>query len=423
MNNITVLYYLLSGPIYYQVVNNRERLHILKSEVLKEIEYFFEKRYVHREEWHKRYFRLLSAVFCVNLIARRIERRMYRSVCANGDTYSRFASATMLALKEYNNNKQKFYFNPEMFMSLSDLVLELNKRVNRYCDHKGCCYSTEHLIHANTPLGIELEFSNKGKTAGKFFESSKDDAMLNFSKYHYYHLTKFMWRFGAYVDAEMPFKQFIRKGGFLEYTFTRPDITFMPSQPLSTSPALSARLIEESIKFTPVKPHSLHVTFQTESKCKKLPKPTFEDIQHIFLCTGHFKEGVETRILEKNMKSWALMRDRRNDKGWVTTLEFTHMRANREFIRRKVYEPAILTLLACKNIFSFYDIDLYSNKLLKWAEKPTQPNNSRESFFLRLEHGLELETSLPVWYRDEAMKRIRQLYEYNVGQINGEGFG
>jgi hypothetical protein len=117
------------------------------------------------------------------------------------------------------------------------------------------------------------------------------------------------------------------------------------------------------------------------------------------------------------------MRDRRNDKGWVTTLEFTHMRANREFIRRKVYEPAILTLLACKNIFSFYDIDLYSNKLLKWAEKPTQPNNSRESFFLRLEHGLELETSLPVWYRDEAMKRIRQLYEYNVGQINGEGFG
>jgi len=349
---------------------------------------------------------------------------MYRSLTLYGNKYSRFASATLLAIKEYNLNRKKFTFEPDQFIMLTDLIKEVNHRVNNYCDHKGCCYTTEHLIHANTPMGIELEFSNKGHTAGKLFESHKNDALHNFSKYHYYHLTKFMWRFGAYVDAEMPFKQFIRRGGFLEYTFTRPDVAFKPSEPLTSSPAQAARLIEEAIKFTPVKPHSLHVTFQIDKSSKKLPKPTLDDVKFMYLCTGNFISGTESRILEKNMKEWAAVRERRNDEGWVLTVEFTHMRASRDFVRRKSYEPSILLLLAFKNIFSFYDIDIYSESLIKWAKNPSPPEKDPEAFFKKVRQGVDKEISLPEWYKDEQIDRMKKLYNYNINLISdGVSFG
>ncbi|PLX69165.1 MAG: hypothetical protein C0602_07030 [Denitrovibrio sp.] len=422
MNNRTALYYILSGPVYYQVIKDRRRLQLLKKEVLKEEIYFFEKRYVIRESWHKRYFKILIAVFSVNLIARMIERKISRSHSVYQDNYSKFAFSTMLALREYNNNRSFFNIETEEFIMLKDLIKIINDRVNMYCNHKKCHFNTLSLIHSNTPLGIEIEFTNKGSKAGKFFENKQKDALFNFSKYHFYHLIKFMWRFGAYVDSEMPFKQFIRKGGFLEYTFTRPDIAFKPSQPLTSSPALAARLIEESIRFTPVRPHSLHITFQIDENSKKLPVVSYEELFFMMICTGHFENTgkglIETRISEGNMKDWAVIRDRRNDKGWVKTVEFTHMRACRSFVKRGVYEPAILLLLAYKNLFNFENVEGHSSKLREWAKAPSVPSVNIDFMLEKVYRGLSLEVSLPEHYKKNTIKLIRKLYDYNKSMLD-----
>ncbi|PLX68976.1 MAG: hypothetical protein C0603_04630 [Denitrovibrio sp.] len=417
MNNKTALYYILSGASYYQTMNREERAVMLRRQVDKEIEYFFEKRYVRREPWHERYFPILIAVFSMNLLARRIERKLFHSYSAYGDKYSKFAPATILALIEYNKHQDQFIVDVEPFVFIKDLVYEVNGKVNSYCCGKGCEVETETFVHSNTPIGIELEFSNKGHSAGNFFATGKDDELENFSKYHYYHLMKFMWRLGAYVDSDTPFKQFIRKGGFLEYTFTKPDVAFKPSEPLTSSPGLASRMVEESVRFTAVRPHSLHITFQLDERSKKLPKVSFIEILFLMMCTGHFvrdEAGVtETRLTEGNMKEWATIRDRRNVGGWVITIEFTHMRVNREFVDRKIYEPSMLLLLAYKNLFNFSDIDIYSIKLVKWAENPYVPEVDVDIMLEKVKAGLDVDVALPEGYKQEAIKQIRGLYNYN----------
>jgi len=427
MNNKTVLYYLLSGSSYYQLLKSENRHKLLKREVSKEIEYFFNKRSVRGESWHKIYMRILIAVFSVNLLARRIERRLFKKFCFFGNKYSKFSMCTMLAIKEYNENRAFFNIEIDEDMFINDIVQMVNRRVNDYCRVKGCFVSTSDIIFSNTPMGIEMEFTNKGASAGKFFVSRKNDPLQNFSKYHYYHLMKFMWRFGAYVDAEMPFKQFIYKGGFLEYTFTRPDIAFKTSEPLTSSPGLAAGLIQEAVRFTPIKPHSLHVTFQIDKEHFKLPRLSFDELLFLMTCTGHFvslDENVyESRITEGNMKEWAVVRDRRNDDGWVVTVEFTHMRVCRDFVRRNVYEPSIVLLLAYKNLFSFANVENYSNRLLQWAKKPYIPEIELQQLTDKIKHGLDKEISLPEYYKDKQLSQIIELYKYNCSLVSGDAFG
>ena len=149
MNNITVLYYLLSGPVYYQVMHDRSDLHLLKKEVNREIEYFFEKRYIRLEPWNKRYSKILMAVFTVNLIARHIERKMSKACTLYDKRYSRFAPATMLALREYNRNRSSFIYETDPEIFLRDRIKMVNERVNSYCRDKGRILNTEYLVHGN----------------------------------------------------------------------------------------------------------------------------------------------------------------------------------------------------------------------------------------------------------------------------------
>jgi hypothetical protein len=422
MNNKTALYYLLSGSIYYKHIGNRDHLKILKKEVDKEIEYFFSKRSIRNEPWNKRYLKMLSVVFSVNLLARRTESRLYSFFSYYTDKYNKFALSTMLALKEFNSNRKYFHIDVDKEKFLPELIYEINDKVNEYCLKCKCKFVRENFIFSNTSIGIELEFSNKGVKAGSFFESGQDDPLLNFSKYHYYHLMKFMWRFGAYVDSNTPFKQFVKKGGFLEYTFTRPDMVFRASQPLTSSPYIAANLIEEAVKFTPVRPHSLHISFELKSNFK-LKSISYEDIIFILLCTGHFvldERGnvKESRVTEKNMKMLAEIRDRRNDNGWVVTVEFTHMRLCREFIKRNVYEPSILFLIACKNIFDFNNVGGYSNELLEWGKSPYIPDINFNEKFNLIKKGLDMEISLPLWYKEKIFDEIMEIFNFNIKTIN-----
>jgi len=207
----------------------------------------------------------------------------------------------------------------------------------------------------------------------------------------------------------------------LEYTFTRPDIAFKPSEPLTSSLLLAAGLIREAVKFTPVRPHSLHVTLQIDQNSKKLPKIGLGETLFLMLCTGHFVKGeggvYESRLTEGNMKDWAVIRDRKNDSGWVITVEFTHMRVCRGFVKRDVYEPAILLFLAYKNLFNLEDAGHFYRELTEWAKAPYLPDINTEFLLKKIKEGLDKEVSLPEYYKNKALEKIYALYKYNLNLL------
>jgi hypothetical protein len=400
-------------------VNDRGYVEYVKNKTEREIEYFFNKRFVRHEKWFRKYFKFLTAVFTVNLLSREFERFLKKKACFFDQKYTLTAPSTLFAINEYNKNRAFFNIEYDNFVFIKDLVYELNEKVKAYCKNKKLDVDLDFILQSNTPLGIELEFSNKGASAGKLFQSHKKDSLLNFSKYYYCHMMNFMWRFGAYIDSNIPMQQFVKKGGFLEYTFTVPDRAFEPSKPLTNSPNFASTLIGEAVRFTPVKPHSLHVTLEVNSfSDRKKPYVSFDDMVFLFLCTGEFatspKGVVEKRITEKNMKDAVIFRKRKNKKGLVNTVEFTHMRLSRDFVKRNVYEPSLLLMIAYKNLFAFSDIFPYTKKMYDWGKKPEAWKNTPVEMFERVRKGLDMERSLPVGYKNEMIDRLRKLYDYNV---------
>ncbi len=418
MRNNTALYYILSSHYYYELLNDRDYVNYIKSKTEQEIEFFFNKRFIRHEKWFRRYLKFLTAVFVVNLLSREFERFLKNIACFFDLKYSLTAPSTLFAITEYNRNRAFFNIEYDNFIFIKDLIYLINEKVKVYCKNKKWDDSLRFFLQGNTPLGIELEFSNKGASAGKLFQSQKNDPLLNFSKYYHYHMTYFMWRFGAYIDTDIPMQQFVKKGGFLEYTFAVPDRAFKPSKPLTNSPNLASMLIGEAVKFTPIKPHSLHVTLEVNNFRDKKPYMSFNDAVFLFLCTGEFamssKGIVEKRIMEKNMKDAVILRKRKNEKGLVNTVEFTHMRLSRDFVRRNVYEPSLLLMIAYKNLFTFSEIFPYTKKLYDWGRRPHALKSPTFEMFERVRKGLDMEISLPVRYKNKIIDELKRLYDYNV---------
>lgn len=423
MNSKTFLYYLLSGYDYYKLKDNKSYFLKIKKITNNEIEYFFNKREFRNEVWYLKYLKILVAVFSVNLLSRYFERNLNKVCCCYGDKYPIYSISTYFAIKTFNENRKYFNIKINRDIFISELINVISEKVKNFIKSEAPNQLYYPFIHGNTPLGIELEFSNIGAHAGKLFVPSKNDVLFNFSKYHHYHLIKFMWRFGAYIDADIPFRQYFKKGGFLEYTFIKPDTVFQSSSPLTNSPNFAANLIKEAVKFTPVKPHSLHITLESPRDGKR-PFIGLNNIIFMLLCSGEFKEkqeeAVESRIVEKNMKDICISRLRKNKGNLVKTIEFSHMRLSRDFVNKNVYEPSILLFIAYRNLFEFYDILPYSLEIYKWGKNPNKKNIDLSAMLNLVEKGLEMEKSLPKNYKISIMEKIKELYLINIKKIEGK---
>lgn len=424
MNNKTILYYILSGHDYYKLLDNRSYFPKIKKITNNEIEYFFNKRAYRNEIWYLKYLKILVAVFSVNLLSRYFERNLNKVCCFYGDKYHRFTLSTYFAIKTFNENRKFFNIKIHRDIYISELISIIFERIKNFIQNEVIANLNYSFIHGNTPIGIELEFSNIGAHAGKLFVPSKNDVLFNFSKYHHYHLEKFMWRFGAYIDANIPFQQYFKKGGFLEYTFIKPDTVFEASAPLTNSPSFAAHLIKEAVRFTPVKPHSLHITLESPRDSKRRPFIGLNDIIFMLLCSGEFREYqgkvVETRTMEKNMKDICVSRLRKNREGLVNTIEFSHMRLSRDFVKKDVYEPSILLFVAYKNLFEFDNILPYSLDIYKWGSAPKLKNIDLNRMLSLIEKGLEMEKSLPKNYKISIIEKIKELYLSNIKKIEGK---
>jgi len=116
------------------------------------------------------------------------------------------------------------------------------------------------------PLGAEVELSNRGFKA--IHDTKQADAEPLFDGFKYFQdfcLDVLMWKLGGYIDDHSGSVSF-RQQGFLELAPGRLNIMGELSKPATADPWVMNQLIREITIFYPIKPHSLHLSFQMRRK-------------------------------------------------------------------------------------------------------------------------------------------------------------
>ncbi len=111
------------------------------------------------------------------------------------------------------------------------------------------------------PLGAELELSNLGFKAIDNSAKNVDRVFDGFKYFQDFKLDVLSWKLGGYIDDHKGSVEF-RRRGFLELAPGRLNVAGELSKPATADPWLLNQLIREITIFYPVKPHSLHLSFQ-----------------------------------------------------------------------------------------------------------------------------------------------------------------
>lgn len=111
------------------------------------------------------------------------------------------------------------------------------------------------------PMGAELEFSNLGFKAVDEKSRNADAIFAGFKYFNDFGLDVLMWKLGGYIDDNTG-RASPRRQGFLELAPGRLNIAGEVSKPATGDPWLMNQLIREIAAFYPVRPHSLHLSFQ-----------------------------------------------------------------------------------------------------------------------------------------------------------------
>ena len=119
------------------------------------------------------------------------------------------------------------------------------------------------------PLGFELELSNQGAAAvepQRSIRKTPDPVYDGFRYFYDFRLDVLSWKLGGYIDDHTGSTDRGRRCGFLEVAPGRLNIAGELSRPATADPWLLNQLIHELVKFYPVAPHSLHLSFQLRKK-------------------------------------------------------------------------------------------------------------------------------------------------------------
>jgi gamma-glutamylcyclotransferase (GGCT)/AIG2-like uncharacterized protein YtfP len=115
------------------------------------------------------------------------------------------------------------------------------------------------------PLGCELELSNLGAAAVEPLRSAAqafDPAFDGFKYFYDFRLDVLCWKLGGYIDDHSGYTDRPRRQGFFEMAPGRLSIAGELSRPATADPWLLSQLIHELVSFYPIRPHSLHLSFQ-----------------------------------------------------------------------------------------------------------------------------------------------------------------
>lgn len=256
-----------------------------------------------------------------------IFRHQFRSEFFVRMPYCRFTLSLLAALLLHNRHRQ------EIDALLEEAVLPLREGESEYTDYAFQAVQTAHRVfhrysleaafivrevlldrqHGLVPMGAELEFSDVGRLATRQ-ERPPDPRFHHFRFFYDFDLDRRAWKLGGHVDDHK--YSLVREqteGGFLEYSLGNTDVLQRQSQPVTDDPRILGRLVEELVRFTPVRPHSLHLSFQdlADRPWRKQNEPDM--LQCLLLLGGDFgwDEGwnlVEKRIHgEETVDPWGNM--------------------------------------------------------------------------------------------------------------------
>jgi gamma-glutamylcyclotransferase (GGCT)/AIG2-like uncharacterized protein YtfP len=111
------------------------------------------------------------------------------------------------------------------------------------------------------PMGAEMELSNLGSRAVHQDAAGQDAMFDGFRYFSDFGLDVLCWKLGGYIDDHSG-QPTPGKRGFLELAPGRLNILGELSKPATDDPWILNQLIRETAAFFPVKPHSLHLSFQ-----------------------------------------------------------------------------------------------------------------------------------------------------------------
>jgi len=151
-----------------------------------------------------------------------------------------------------------------------------------------------------TPLGAELEFSNLGSNS-IYAKPGDDDVYDGFQWFWDFDMFQRTWRLGGHVDShrQISIGQ-KRHRGFLEYAFGRYQILGDLSRPLFDCPWAMSLLINETVKFLDIAPHSLHISMELKGEHKNITEKPHEnsDLVCLLLLGGNIRRSDDNKLRE-----------------------------------------------------------------------------------------------------------------------------
>lgn len=293
-----------------------------------------------------------------------------------------------------------------------------------------------------TPLGAELEFSNLGHNAlsAKPGDDPDFDSFFWFWDFDMFRRT---WRVGGHVDSHLQITLAQKRHrGFLEYAFGRYNIIGDLSRPLFDCPWAMSHLINETVEFLNVAPHSLHISMELTGQHKNVTDTQHEesDLACLLLLGGDLKKDNdgklrESRIfqneLDTNFQNAIHFSDRKHhftkhEQDYDDAADVMEYKFLRLFNKRFDYEPIIHALKGYQfhtharpiNIQLSRDKELPEQTFLRqWAENPQPVSQSDMANFLeKVERGLHEESG--VCRLDSNTKSALQRMRYRLETEN-----
>jgi gamma-glutamylcyclotransferase (GGCT)/AIG2-like uncharacterized protein YtfP len=377
----------------------------VKQVILNQLENMIHSRYRYdlqrlqpSERYYTRIISLLIALKMINSNPKAIDMLLQRCI----DTMPPLGNYDLIDYVKYAVQASFSVFDSRVAMS------ELGRiRANR---QKGLM-----------PLGAELEMSNEGYRAIHEIKGYRLDQ--NFDGFRYFNdfcLDILTWKLGGYIDDHGLSKTTTRKRGFLELAPGRLNVAGELSKPATADPWILNQLITEIVNFYPIKPHSLHLTFQMNKRQIGKQKPLRLSLVKCLLALGGGIEVLSTgkmwisrmghNEIQQDMYGQELVfarTSRRKSHLGSDELADNILPHNRKhtqqykFIRlekRANYEPLIMALKGLQVAYNPADYITpeqmrFSKKLRndyeelkRWAAYPTEITRQTRSRFLGLIH-------------------------------------
>lgn len=264
------------------------------------------------------------------------------------------------------------------------------------------------------PLGAEIEFSEIGGRA----IGAQDGEDSRFDSFYYFYdfdLMRRGWKLGAHVDDHgfLTTSQ-TRTRGFLELAFGRYRLLGDVSKPASQDAWILSQLIALSIRYLDIRPHSLHLSLQTdgEQPFRRIPDPDY--LLCLLILGGDLREDADGVLREMRVYREEILRpdgtvyfSRFNkhhkepeDRAWSSVIEYQFPRSSFDYD----YQPLIMALKGLQIAVNPYPLRDFpacpyddwhqeqQERLVQWAARPTSvPQSTIRRFLELVEQGLQQE--------------------------------